>query len=183
MVGARCGRQRTEVDAEALERGPGRLATDDEEPCTESVGRLPKPSDVDFADRAPRVDVERAHRHPLDSDRHAGLARDAGDGFEVLGVRGDVVDHELLAALEAAPGDASPGLEPVEHLPQTALRLAPQAVAVQQVHARHHPRQVGQEVGRDPAGRGGVGRGVDGGMEPLDRTTAVRRVRVARVGR
>ena len=92
----------------------------------------------------------------------------------------DVVDYVLLAALEAPAGDAPSGFEPVEHLPEPALRLAPQPVAVQQVHARHHAGQVGEEVGGHPAGRRRVGGRVDGRAEPLHRAAAAGRIRVWR---
>jgi hypothetical protein len=103
------------------------------------------------------VDVDGADRLTGDLDRNAELGDDARHGLHVVGRGRDVIDALRSTGPVHETGDAGVGVHAVEHLPETALRVAPESAALLQVHARHHVAASEEVVDRGVGGGSCVG--------------------------
>jgi hypothetical protein len=133
---------------------PGRhvaAVPDDRELTREQLRVLPHPGRRVRRERVDRLDIQAADRAPVDHDGYADLGDDSRDGLEIVGARTDVGHCDRGVRRPGAAGDSRVARQPVEHLPEPALRDATEAAVVFQVEARHHRALAEDVVGDDGA--------------------------------
>ena len=98
-----------------------------------------------FRDVDQRLDVEGSDHAGWRPDRRAHLGHNARYGFQVFGVTGDIGDVVGATRSKRATCDTGRRLHPIEHLPQSTLRLtaeSPTSLEIDRRHQRANREQV-----------------------------------------